>query len=299
MVEKSVIKAVVKGLSTYIPGYEKLQYLKKKKSRHSTSNAMFCYTFWLGLLRYLHSNQAKVALDVVGELGTAGSLGLGLCALLTGAKKYYALEIETLYDVQRNLALLDELIDLFKANAPLSTDYSQINLPITDYTFPTQHIKPKYLDEEYVKCLRNELQRLPCGKTEHIFINNYWNKLASPQFGFIFSRAVMEHVKMPVSVYRGIYSILLPDAYMLHDIELHSHGVTKHINGHLQIPKLLWKIIEGKRKYYLNRFTSDDHLDAIQQFFDITSVTMRKADTVASDGSEQMLGLVVLAKKRS
>jgi SAM-dependent methyltransferase len=294
MIEATVVKAVVKGLFTYVPGYDRLQYQKKKKSKHSASNALFCYTFWLGLLKYLHTNQAEVSMDVVGELGTAGSLGLGLCALLTGAKKYYALEIEVLYDVNRNLILLDELVDLFKCNAPLSVEFSQINLPINDFTFPNQLVEQKYLDEEFVQCLRNDLQSLLHGKTENIFLVKDWSKINTARFGFIFSRAVMEHVNNPMRVYRGIHSILVPDGYMLHDIELHSHGVTEQANGHLNIPNLLWRLIEGNRKYFLNRVTHEGHLNAIQNYFSVVSHFTKKAGSL---GFEQYLGCVVLAQK--
>jgi hypothetical protein len=235
-------------------------------------------------------------MEEVGELGTAGSLGLGLCALLTGAKKYYALEIEVLYDIPRNLALLDELIDLFKRNAPLSAEFSQINIPITDYSYPVQLVEPRYLDGEYVKCLRNELQLLPYGKTEHIFIISDWSKLDSVKFGFIFSRAVMEHVKCPTEIYSGIWNYLKNGGVMVHDIELHSHGITSNPIGHLKINSVLWKIIQGNRAYSLNRFTLQNHIEAIEKKF--TIIDIRKNYKKFQDTDEHYLaGATILARK--
>ena len=52
---------------------------------------------------------------------------------------------------------------------------------------------------------------------------------------------------------------------MFHDIELHSHGITKKPNGHLNISNIVWKLIYGKRKYFLNRWEFKEHQKAISE----------------------------------
>jgi hypothetical protein len=47
MVDFLLVKAISKGIITFVPCVNNLLNKKKTKSIHSESNAEFCYTFWL------------------------------------------------------------------------------------------------------------------------------------------------------------------------------------------------------------------------------------------------------------
>lgn len=273
MVERSVLKAIFKGLLTYFPGYERLRFLKKKKSKHSGSDAYFCYTFWLAFLKYLESKNIKADFEVVGELGTAGSFGMGLCALLTGSKMYYALEIEDLFSVDRNLELLEELLTLFRLKSNLSAKYKQLNIPISDFSYPAHLIIPLYEDDGYVQSLRDDIINFAKGKSKRIHLVLNWMNRDADMVDLVISRAVMEHVEYPSKVYSKLNCLIRNNGLMMHDIDLHSHGITKHPIGHLYIPKWMWKLIFGKRIYYLNRYTYKDHMDSVGKCFRLESVS--------------------------
>jgi hypothetical protein len=51
---------------------------------------------------------------VVAELGPGDSLGIGLAALVSGAEKYFALDVVEYTNIERNLKIFDELVTLFK-----------------------------------------------------------------------------------------------------------------------------------------------------------------------------------------
>ncbi len=55
--------------------------------------------------------------DSVAELGPGTGLGVGLCALLSGCKKYLALDVVQHTDQAQSERVLDELLEMFKSRA--------------------------------------------------------------------------------------------------------------------------------------------------------------------------------------
>jgi hypothetical protein len=144
--------------------------------------------------------------------------------------------------------------------------------------------------------LRNDIES---GYTtqKRISIVKNWESQPTLSLDFIFSRAVMEHVADPATVYSAAASHLGMDSFMFHDIEFHSHGITKTIDGHYQIHPFLWKIIVGKRPFFLNRWKLNDHvLEISQNSFEIIDTKMNYFDDSIVHG-EVLNGALVLAKK--
>ena len=56
---------------------------------------------------------------VVAELGPGDSIGIGLAALLSGAERYFALDLVRYSGLEKNLEIFDELVSLFAAQAPI------------------------------------------------------------------------------------------------------------------------------------------------------------------------------------
>lgn len=291
-----LFKAIVKGIMTYIPGLNTLIRKRKKKySKHSGSNAEFCLTLWLRILVYFKENNIDCKLNQVGEVGNGGSIGVGICALLSGSKEYYSLEIEDIYNIEENLQLLDEIVLLFKNRTPISDKYEQLNIKINDYSFPNDLINPMYLHDEFISEIKQEILN-GFRNSKLIRIIRPWH-ISSPLYlDFIFSRAVMEHVNDPDFVYQRLSSHMKRNAIMLHDIELHSHGLTKCPNGHLNISKIVWKLICGKREYYLNRWTFEEHIHCIEEK-DYEIIKTYKTFKQLKYSKNFIVGGTILAKK--
>ena len=296
MTDSKIIKAFAKGLLTYIPGVSSLLNKKKQTSKHSGSHAEFCYALWLSILVLLKENEIYPELNEVGEIGCGGSLGVGICALLTGSKKYYPLEIDVVFDKEENLKMLDELIVLLKNKTRIADKYKQLNIKIDNYDYPGNSIKPLFLQESIIAEIREDIINGFENSTRIILIKD-WEKVPPIKLDFIFSRAVMEHVAVPDDIYKAIHYHLKPDSYMFHDIEYHSHGLTKRIDGHYSIPYYVWKIIYGKRQYFLNRWKSKDHLISINSkgFQIIKNKESYVIDV--SNGKKTLNGAIVIAKK--
>lgn len=295
MIDYLFVKSFIKGLLTFIPGVNLLLEKKRRRSLHSGSMAEFCYTFWLSILVFVEENNAKINLTNIGEIGAGGSLGIGFCALLTGTQKYYALEINTSIDIEKNIRLLDEILILFKNKTPISKEFKQINVQIKNHDFPEALIKPNFYQNELVNNLKNVLKD-GIVNNEYIQIINKWEESTSLNLNFVFSRAVMEHVKNPLEVYQAIHHHLLESTYMLHDIELHSHEITRKPNGHYNIQPKAWFIIFGKRGYFLNRWTLSDHIIAIEKCNFSIEKTHQSLREFPIWSEKIVLGAVILAK---
>ncbi len=296
MVDAQVFKALLKGLLTFVPGATRILDKKKEKSRHSGSQAEFCYALWLSMLRQFEENGIQPKLDFVGEIGTGGSLGVGICALLTGSQRYCALEIGQSFDKKLNLNILDDLILLFQNRSKIPDNFQQLNIKAKNLDFPDHLIEPTFLNNDLIAEIRNDIEN---GYTtqKRISIVKNWESQPSLNLDFIFSRAVMEHVTDPAAVYSAAAKHLSLDSFMLHDIEFHSHGLTIKIDGHYQIHPFLWKIIVGKRPFFLNRWQLPDHLNAMKRNgFEITETKMNYFEDSIATG-KVLIGASVIAKK--
>lgn len=296
MVDPLLLKAILKGLLTYIPGVSPLIINRKFKSNHSCSDAEFCYVLWLKMLVFFKENGMNPNLNEIGEIGNGGSLGVAICAVLSGCEKYYALEIEELFNRDQNLKLLDEIVMLFRNKTRISDNYKQLNIKINNHDYPEDIIKPLFLNENLITEIRNNIfNRLINSKRIQIIKN--WEQHPSLKLDLIFSRAVMEHVSAPGSVYKGISFHLKVGSLMFHDIEFHSHGLTEEMDGHYRISEFIWKIILGKRKYLLNRWSYiNHHISMIDNGFQIIK-TQKTYKLRSVSGEKVLYGAIILSKK--
>lgn len=290
-------KALLKGSLTYLPGVSTILETKKQDSKHSGSQAEFCYALWLGILTHLHDLNIRPVFTNVGEIGSGGSLGAGICALLTGSEKYYTLEYDSAFNKKQNLEILEQLVHLFRSHAVIPTKFKQLNIVINNHDFPETLIKPYFLEDERIDEIRQDILN-GFEKAKRVIVIRNWEKAPDLNLDFIFSRAVMEHVNDPEYVYKSIHRHLKAGSCMFHDIEYHSHGLTRKLNGHYMISGTHWKIICGRRKYFLNRWTETDHLNSIKiNGYALINASQRLIYDKVS-GKEVLFGGTVTATKQ-
>lgn len=291
-----MLKAVGKGLITFVPGAENILDKRKKKSRHSSSNAEFVYSLWLSVLVFFKEHSIKPNLGTIAEIGNGGSLGVGFCAILTGSQHYFDFEFYDNINISEQLCLLDQVAQLFQNKAPIKK-YDNLNITIKSYDFPADLVLPDREQILLIEQLRIDIKSAFVN-SKMISIIDGWQSAPNLDLDFIFSRAVMEHVKDPSVVYASIYNHLKEGSYMFHDIELHSHGISKQIDGHLRIKPFWWRLIVGKRPFLLNRWSFMDHLNEVkkQGFLPVIKNRVMKMDNNLKREAE--FGAVMLASKQ-
>jgi SAM-dependent methyltransferase len=259
---------IAKGAATYVP----LLYGRRGSTGGST-NARYCYSIWLRHLVALHERGMRVQPRTVAEFGPGDSLGFGLCALLTGAERLVALDVVRYADPSRDVLILDELVQLLKARAPIPGDdeLAKVNPKLRDYAFPSAVLSSDLLERalapDRVAAIRSSLEgRSAAGvQIEYIVPWMLSNAGSDASVDMIISQAVLEHVDDLPSAYRTMARLLRPGGVMSHSVDLSSHWLTKAWDGHLQYPEWLWKIVKGRRPYLINRASPADHVHLLER----------------------------------
>lgn len=212
-------------------------------------------------------------LDHVAELGPGDSLGIGLAALLGGARSYSALDAKAHAKVEGNMRVLEELTRLFRERAPIpdSTEFPEIFPRLDNYDFP-RHIYSNEkleaaLNPDRIEQIRRALRREAPG-AEGVRIEYFtpWEDpriLQPDSVDFIFSQAVLEHVESVDLVYGALQAWLRPGGLMSHTIDFKCHGLTRAWNGHWTLSDPTWAVVKGRRPYLINRLPWSTHRELL------------------------------------
>jgi SAM-dependent methyltransferase len=277
-------KALLSGLATYLP------IPRGKIPTGGTGSARYCYAVWF---RHLLLARAAGAIRgvprVVAELGPGDSIGIGLAALLSGAERYFALDVVKYSNLRGNLAVLDELIELFRARAAIPDDreFPHLVPRLDDYSFPADLLPADELDKtlepERIAEIRRSVKSAE-GESSRIVYRAPWSDPAVIEDGsvdMIFSHAVLEHVEDAPGVYAAMCRWLKPDGVMSHQIDYGSHGKADSWNGHWTYSDFAWRVVVGRRPYLLNRIPHSRHMQLLaSERFAILRESRQQASSV-------------------
>jgi hypothetical protein len=263
------LQAVVKGLLTFIPGVRRI--LPKGRTG-GTDSALYCYEVWMKHLALLHAHGMEQVPRALAELGPGDSLGIGLAALLSGVEQYHAFDIVRYSNSESNLAIFDDLVQLFRKRAGRPRlgwpDYDQY---LDDRLFPSDILTDEHLEgtlsPERIECIRRSIID-PDARDSMITYVVPWSSDGIIEQGTVdsaISHAVLEHVVDLDTTYRALAQWLKPGGMMSHQAGLISHGITPEWNGYWAIPELLWNVIMGRRLYLLNRQPCSVHVHLLQK----------------------------------
>lgn len=265
------LKFLTLGTAISMPG---AQLLLNKKTG-GTDDASYCYSVWMRHLVKAHQAGLSQVPATVAELGPGDSIGSGLAALLCGAEKYLALDVIKFWNTEKVLHIFDKLVELFKYRTPIPGEdrYPKVNPKLEDYGFPhhllTEDLLAEALAPQRLEQLRQEILQLDKqAATSHISFFIPWNDPAVIQAGkvdFAFSQAVFQYIPDLPQTYGALYKWLKPGGMMSHQMSFTAHRTADRWNGHWTYSDLEWKIVNGKRKYTLNRKAYSDHMAAIRE----------------------------------
>jgi len=267
------------------------KYIKNKIIKNNSeikpqiSNARYCYSLWLRHLSILNKNSLETNPSVVAEFGPGESLGVGLMALLTGSKKYYALDIVKHTNAENNYKLLDKMIDLLlnKTDIPNEEEFPKLHPFLKSYNFPS-----KIITEQKVMNIINDKDRINHLKDNLLNIQNFnekessiyyicpWNDptiIKNQSVDMIFSQAALEHVDDLRHTYEVMHCWLKRGGLMSHQIDFKSHGTSFAWNGHWSYNDFEWKLIRNNSKYLINREPLSTHIHLLKELgFKIKSI---------------------------
>lgn len=262
-------KALLSGLASWLPGYD------VARTTGGTDSARYCYSVWL---RHLVLAEASGRLQagvprIVAELGPGDSVGIGIAALLSGAERYYALDLLPYSDLRRSRALLDELVGLFRARAsiPGEDEFPALKPALAGNSFPHELLRDDALraalDPARLAAIGDAIDRASAAPTLIVY-QAPWNDPAVIRQGsidFIFSQAVLEHVDDLAGVYAAMRTWLAPGGLMSHQVDFRSHRKADTWDGHWTYSDLAWKVVVGRRAFLLNREPYSRHLEMLRR----------------------------------
>ena len=96
---KKTIRKILGGFKSYVPGGLSIH------GTGGTDSARYCYTIWLRHLSILFKNGFTKIPNTIAELGPGDSIGTGLAGLLSGSKKFYALDVIEHTEIKKNISI--------------------------------------------------------------------------------------------------------------------------------------------------------------------------------------------------
>ena len=251
------------------------------KRTGGTDSARYCYSTWLRHLVMGAKAGLETNPDSLAELGPGDSIGIGLAAMLSGCNKYYGLDIVQFSQLEPNLAVLEQLVELYRKRTPIpdASEFPHLKPYLDSYEFPGHILDGRRLSaslsEKRLTAIRQALQGLADGRTEDASDSEIKIEYCVPwietfrippeSLDMVLSQAVLEHVDDLPRTYAALSRWLKPGAFASHEIGFVSHGLTHEWNGHWTISSPVWRLMRGRRAYLINRMPASWHERLIRE----------------------------------
>ena len=305
--------ALAKGMATFVPGVTALAC----GGSGGTDSARYCYAVWLRHVIKLAEAGIDTRFTDVAELGPGDSLGIGLCAVLTGTDRYFAFDAKAHAHKETNLQTLDRLVDFFarQDEIPGDDEFPEIWPPISSLAFPQAILSKARMSDamrsDRLKAIGRAIEPGEAGEVEIRYAAPWADSsiLRSDVMDLVFSQAVLEHVEDITATYDALFRWLKPGGVMSHQIDFKSHGLTRDWYGHWTLPSWVWRLVRGRRSYLINRLPASAHISAMQRagFEVVVQIPARAAAPARSELAREFrdltdddigtCGLFVIARK--
>jgi SAM-dependent methyltransferase len=234
----------------------------------ATDYARYCYSVWLRHMVLAYRHGLRRYPQTVLELGPGASLGVGLAALISGAARYYALDVERGVDTERELGVFDRVVELFRRREliPGPEEFPLVQPTLEAWDFPAFVFESAALEEALaplrLRNLRTHLTQ-PETRCSPVRYTVGWDAGQSvPEEGidFVISQAVMERVEDLPRAYRAIARWLRPGGFTSHSIDFGEPLTSGFWNGNWARSDLTWRLMRGRQKSWSNREPHSAHI---------------------------------------
>lgn len=262
---------LAKGILTWVPGLQSA--FLDPTTGGGASSASYCYGVWMKHLVLLWHHGMREMPTTVLELGPGESIGTGVAALLCGAERYVAIDAVAHMRAESNIALLYELTRLLRLRAARPTaGWPSFDHWLDERLFPSDILDSDRLSTalaaERVKRIDAAVRAIADGPANPMLEYHTWSSLkpVSPaSVDLLLSHVVMNEVVDVESVYADCGRWVRPGGWMSHQIDLSALGMADEWNGHRAYSDLAWKMMAGKRPYFVNREPLATHLALMER----------------------------------
>jgi SAM-dependent methyltransferase len=223
---------------------------------------------WIKHLSILNAHGMQDIPRSVLELGPGESVGTGVAALLSGAERYVAIDAVPHMRPEANVAVFTELLQLFRSRAPRPRPgFPPIDHYLDERLFPSAALGEARLERALApeRLARIEAAVRAVGSDDPDAMIRYctWSApqpVAEASVDMVFSHVVLNHVEDLEGLYAKCARWLRPGGWMSHQVDFTCLGTAAEWNGHRAYGDLAWKVIRGRRPYFVNREPLATHL---------------------------------------
>ena len=274
---------VAKGLLSWVPGIQSTFY--DQRAAHGTGSAEYCYGVWLKHLAVLAASGMKDFPESVLELGPGESIGTGVAALLSGAERYVAIDAVPHMKPETNVQLFRVLVSLLQSRAPRSRGgFPALDPYLDERGFPSSALPEAHLasalDPRRLARIEHAVRNIGRSDPEAMIRYCTWSAphpVPNATVDLVFSHVVLQHVDDLESVFANCGRFVRPGGWMSHQVDCTSLGTAPEWNGHFKYGDLAWKVIRGRRPYFINREPASAIVRMIESAgFDVVEVMRGK-----------------------
>jgi hypothetical protein len=275
-------RLVAGGLKSYLP------VRKNYTGTGGSDSARYCYAAWLRHLVAISDAAPQLRPRVVAELGPGDSLGLGIAALLSGVERYVALDVLAHTNVGVNLAMLADLVPLFRRQEeiPGDSEFPGLYPRVSAHGFPSGVLSRLGLapdiGNERIEAIEEAIRRSAVedsGQSPIRYACPWPTVTMEPgSVDLIVTQAVLQDMDhwtncdVLSAAFEAMARWLKPGGVMSHQVNL-AFPDTGNWNDHWRYGELTWRLIRGRRPYYVNRVPASEYLRLCDQFgFDVVAL---------------------------
>ena len=172
-------------------------------------------------------------------------------------RRYIAIDGAWAWDAERNLAIFDDLVELFRQRAPLG------NTSVFPAHVLTVDRMERCLEPGRLRRIRESIVRVNQGDSCIRYIVQESGDPMREHDGsmdMIFSHSVMEHVGELSLAYERMSRWLVPGGFMSHHVDFKCHLSARDWNGHWAYSDSVWKLLFLGTQPLINRVPCSEHL---------------------------------------
>lgn len=281
---RSLLRSSPRAVSHFMPVVRALR--NERRTTNKTIDPRYCYAVFLrhhALLAKLGAHRPGTVL----EFGPGDTIGAGLCWLLSGANRYYALDAHRYASVEDSLQVFEGVVELFGRREPLPPEFPDMLPAPRD-----QGYRPDPVDlsagrlEEIRSAIRRMDDREPSGEVQVRYLAPWTEDSPIPpgSVDLATSQAVLEHVVDLPQLYRAMARWVRPGGIISHNIDIRSHGTSFDENGHWAYSDRQWRRANNKQAYRaINRAPRSTHLRLMAEsgFEVVSAEAHRELDGIA------------------
>lgn len=244
------------------------------RRNYPSVDAQYYYRVWLNHVRLAQHYGPWETPETVLEIGPGKSLGVGVAALLSGVRRYWAYDANALRETCEESQLVPELARLYQQQAVFADAAAVL---------PSTSLPPQFFSDDRLGLAPKRLRRVKDSLARRSDLITYFTDAAAlpaNSVDFLFSHSVLEHVDDLGPLYERMWEWLKPGGTMTHSIDFTAHGTSPHWNGHWTIPDWMWQVLKGRRRYFINRAPISRHRILLEHYgFELLGVHVLRRDS--------------------